>query len=392
MFKNKLNNIISSELLKKCSNCSMCRESCPMYESMKRETAFAGGRMRVIRTFCEEGLTPTQELMRVMALCTTCSKCEEVCPISLNYTAIIEKVRKLIISNANLVYEPQKKYSVHILAHKNPYGENFNQRSDWTPENVNINNQSSIAYFVGCTSSYREKVSARNTARILTHILKEGFQLLGEQEYCCGSPLIRTGQIQYELEMENSKRTFSVKDLIEHNIKALSERGIKKIITNCSGCYKTIKEDWPEIMGKELPFECVHLTEFLQKEIQKEKLRFKEYKTIVTYHDPCHLGRHMGIYEAPRVILQAIPNLKFIEMPNNRKNAICCGAGGGVKGVFPNEAIDIAKKRIEEALEIGVEKIITACVFCKKNLIDALLEMDAHLEILNIEDLVVDLL
>ena len=129
--------------------------------------------------------------------------------------------------------------------------------------------------------------------------------------------------------------------------------------------------DWPRLTGKELPFKVVHVTEFLQDLIRKGEIKWeKSIDKKVTYHDPCHLGRHVGVFEPPRAVLEAIPGIQFIEMERIKENQRCCGAGGGVKAGIPDLALGVASTRVEDALAINVDILSSACPFCKRNLSD----------------------
>jgi len=174
-----------------------------------------------------------------------------------------------------------------------------------------------------------------------------------------------------------------VTKLIKHNIKDFNEKGAKTLFTACAGCYRTWKKDYPALIGEELPFEVKHITEVLIELLNKNQIPFKpeEHEKIkVTYHDPCHLGRHMDLYEIPREIISKIPGIQLVEMKRNRKNAWCCGAGGGVKSQFPDLAKDISKERIREAIESEADILTTSCPFCIGNLKDAYGELGPELQ------------
>ncbi|TXT65245.1 MAG: CoB--CoM heterodisulfide reductase iron-sulfur subunit D [Promethearchaeota archaeon] len=390
VIKKKLKISDYEDYIKLCSNCSMCREVCPTYLISRKESKFAGGRMRILRTFIEEGLKFSGDFIEMIAFCTTCKRCEEICPIELDYVEILEKIRKDIINKAKRTIDKQNKFIPYLVENKNPYGEPQQNRMIWMNKELNITSSGKYAYFVGCTSSYRAKECAINTAKILSKILKEGFVLLKEDEYCCGSPYLRTGLVDLTFSYENQLIEFHLEDYIKQNINTLKERGVKKIIFNCAGCYKTAKNDWGKFTESQLPFQLIHLSEFIVDKLKKKEIDFKKWPKKITYHDPCHLGRHMGIYDEPRKILNAIPAVKLIEMEHTRQEAICCGAGGGFKAGFPEDSLEIAKIRIKEALKTGAEIIATSCVFCKNQLNLAIQKMNKEIKVLNIEDIVAD--
>jgi heterodisulfide reductase subunit D len=355
------------------------------------ESSYPGGRMRVFRTFVNEKYRITDEFIRNLLFCTTCKRCENVCPIDLNYVEILEEVRKEVFSHIkDFIDDSYLSFTKRMVNSKNPYGEEQKIRTEWLSSNLRLKEKSVNGYFIGCTSSYREQQSAINTIMILKEVLNDDITILGNKEYCCGSPLIRTGQVNLALNGENVKKSekFGLSPYILHNIAEIKKRGIQRLFFNCSGCFKTIKQDWPSFYGRELPFDCIHLTEFLADKITNGSLHFKAWNKNVTYHDPCHLGRFMEIYNEPRIVLKEIPQLKFVEMEHIREEALCCGAGGGLRANFSENALTVGKRRIKEAEATGAEVLVTACVFCKNNLQRAVNALESEIKVYNIEDIV----
>jgi heterodisulfide reductase subunit D len=194
---------------------------------------------------------------------------------------------------------------------------------------------------------------------------------LSKDEWCCGSIALRIGDDQ------------SLLEFIQHNINEFKKMGARVVFTACAGCYRTWKKDYPEILGEDLPFEIKHITEILVELLNNNQIPFKaeegEIKKV-TYHDPCHLGRHMDLYEIPREVILKVPGIELIEMKRNRKTAWCCGAGGGVKSQFPELAIEISKERIKEAIECGAEILTTSCPFCINNLMNAYDDIEPEIQ------------
>jgi len=222
-----------------------------------------------------------------------------------------------------------------------------------------------MIYFRGCVA--REKLG--NIFRDTEEILKTAgieYRII-ENEECCGSFLLRTGFREDAEEVMHK----TVKDL----------KG-EKILTSCAGCYKTFKEDYKEILGIEL--DVVHTSQYFNELIEKGKINVKFSNEKVTYHDPCHLGRHMEEYESPREILEKIA--KFVEMNRNRENSRCCGAGAGVRSAFPEITQKIAQMRLKDADEVDGDIIVTSCPFCILNLQSA---NDGDKEIVDISQIIV---
>jgi heterodisulfide reductase subunit D len=227
-------------------------------------------------------------------------------------------------------------------------------------------------------ATYRAKDIAKSTIELL----KRGgvkFELMGEDEWCCGSVMLRTGNSDV------------AEELREHNLDAFKDRDADLVITSCSGCFKTIKLDYEKMTGS-LDFEIKHVLEILKELIEDGKFKFPETNLKVTYHDPCHLGRHSGMYDIPRDILKNIPGLEFIEMTRNRENARCCGAGGGVRAGYKELSDKMADTRIEEAIETGAEVLTSACPFCTFSLREAAERKGSKIRVLDLPELLVELL
>ncbi len=227
-------------------------------------------------------------------------------------------------------------------------------------------------FWVGCAGAFddRYKKVAGAFAKILTY-LNTDFAVLGTEESCTGDPARRAG----------NEMLFQMQAL--NNIEILNGYGIKKILTICPHCYNIFKNEYPQLGGD---YEVIHYTQFLKKEIDSEKLVISSNllkDKIITYHDPCYLGRGNGIYDPPRDILNAIPSIK-VEMKRNRSKALCCGAGGGQmfkEAEKGNKEVFI--ERTEDALKTKAEIIATACPFCMTMMTDGLKYKNKENEIKN---------
>ncbi len=178
--------------------------------------------------------------------------------------------------------------------------------------------------------------------------------------------------------------------LAQHNTELLQQMGIKKVVATCSGCFRTFKINYPKIIGKEnWDIQVVHAIELVDSLIQEGKLQINnKLDEVITYHDPCHLGRHTRVFDAPRRVIEAINQSGVKEMRRNRQNAYCCGAGGGVKSGFPELALEIAQERVQEAEETGAKYLATTCPFCLINLRDAAKSLNSSIEVVDVLDLV----
>ena len=181
-----------------------------------------------------------------------------------------------------------------------------------------------------------------------------------------------------------SDETFWIKKYMQKNVDAIKSLGIKTLVLSCAGCYRMFKEDYPKFV--DVPFKVQHMTEFLA----EQELKLKSMDGIVTYHDPCHLGRHSGVYDAPRKVIGKIPGITFKEMEFSKNVAHCCGGGGGVRSAYPEESKRIASTRVDEAVATGAKTIITTCPFCVSNLI--LGQGDRDIKVVDLTELIDDLL
>lgn len=375
-----------SEVVHRCFRCGYCKFTggkpadetyilnCPAYKKWHFQTYSPGGKMWLIYAVMNNELEWSKNLADIIYSCTTCGNCMEHCPFKFQdqIVDIFEAAREQLFFQ-ELAPEKFRQFGEHVAIEHNPYTENHEDRLKWLPIDAKISETAEVGYFVGCTTSYRQTKIAEDTVKILNHIGVE-FKILGE-EWCCGSPLIRTGQIQCAIEQA------------KHNIEVFEAAGIKQLITSCAGCYRTLKEDYPKKFDLKPNFEIAHITEYLANNI--DKLEFKPLNKMVTYHDPCHLGRHANLYEPPRTILQKIPEINFIEMKKNRRNATCCGAGGGVKSGFSEWSLEMARDRILEAKEVGADVLISTCPFCNRNFMDAKQEFNLDIEIYDLTEFLI---
>ena len=366
--------------------------TCPAGEKFKFEAFFAGGKSWVARAVLEGKVDITDpDLVDILFACPTCGSCEQQCTLEepkVGYrhrvVALIEALRAECVRAGSGLPGRQKAFGVHIGKEHNPYMEPHKGRLAWLPSDVKLPEKAENVYFVGCTSAYRQKKLAMDTVNVFRKA-KIDFTIL-KDEWCCTSPLLRTGQWETEW--------VSVRKIAQHNVNEAKNAGAKRIVTTCAGCYRTWKrdylgEEYGEFLGATHDFEVLHTTELLEELIKGGEIEFKkEIHLRVTYHDPCHLGRHMGLYDPPRNVLKMIPGIELVEMPRTRENAWCCGSGGGVKAGYPDWAVEIAGERVREAERLGVDALVSACPFCWRNLNDAINRYGSKLKMYDVIELV----
>ena len=359
--------------------------TCPVKEALGEgafEIYFSRGRMNILKSILEGQIPLSKELAEFVYQCSECGNCTEVCHqtqnenIILNTSKWIDHVEVWNALRKDLVeqgYAPLDKHGKLIECMnkedmKNPYGEPKSKKYEWAEGFSNVKKTGDLAIFAGCTMPLRQQATLKNMLKIFQAAGRE--IAMSHDEWCCGSVSMRIGDYP------------SVEEEVRHNIELFKKMGAKTVFSPCAGCYRTLKKDYPDLIGEDLPFEVKHITEILIEMIQNDEIPFDEEKSTpikVTYHDPCHLGRHMDLYEIPREVIQKIPGVELIEMRRNRKNAWCCGAGGGVKSQFPDLAQAIAKERVQEALQTEADILTTSCPFCIGNLLDAWKEMEENI-------------
>ena len=298
--------------------------------------------------------------------CSTCGQCHVVCPANIDTVNLWEDIRRLIVQAGYGPLESQKALVKSVKSYDNPWQQPRSGRTKWArrakkegliadlPREMKKTG-AKVLLFLGCTASYDINVKqvAVSTINIL-EMLGIDYGVFGKDEKCCGSVMLRMGDREFER-------------IASDNIKMFHEAGFQTLITSCSGCFKTIKEDYPRV--EKLHFEVMHTVEFLRRLYEEGKLVFRNrVEKKVTYHDPCHLGRAAGVFDDPRFILQAIPGLELVEMPRNREYSRCCGAGGGLKSGYPDIQNRMSQRRIREAEETGARELVSACPFCYQGL------------------------
>ena len=235
-----------------------------------------------------------------------------------------------------------------------------------------------VLLFVGCTMASSQALSGR--AKKAAQILQKAgvdFAVLGKDEPCCGSVQKRIGDPALAGAMR------------DENIRLFNRLGCTTIVTLCAGCSSMLKKEYADAPAKLEP-RVVHIVEFLPKLLQEKKLVLKKTASLrAAYHDPCHLGRYLGIYDEPRDILNALPGVTLLERTATRENTICCGAGGGMR-VFESGVLaeQIGRAAVESAAATGAEALVTACPFCEMNLDAAAKNANSHIRICDIIDLV----
>jgi heterodisulfide reductase subunit D len=361
-----------AEACVKC-RCGCCKDECPMYSELLEETISPKGRNVLIRALVNGVLQPDERAVRIAYSCLLCRRDEFSCTANLKNAEATETFRKYLVDRG-LPYLPGHALMIKSLEnYGNPWQEPKTARKKWAKDLKGkrvVPYKTETLFYVGCTFALDRSLQEGPVA--LAHLMElagEDFGLLLEDEICCGSTVKRVG---------NSKL---FEKLRKENEKRLRETGVKRIVTACSGCYKTLKQDYPGL-GRDV--EILHSTEYLSRLMTSGRLKLKNTPIKVTYHDPCHLGRHTEVYDPPRRILESIPGLKLTEMKNTREKSRCCGGGAGVKTAYPEISMKAAVRRIIEAEKTGADVLVTTCPFCVQTLRAAAQSIGSRMEVLEL--------
>jgi len=330
------------DALSTCTMCGFCKAVCPSFKSIGWDSALSRGRIILTYGLLVGDLEADDSVVENMYTCTTCADCSRRCPSGVDIVGIIETCRADLVKSGHILPK-HKAIADSVSKYNNPYNEARSVVKTLGMEP----HKAKIGYFAGCTATYREK---KIGAASLSILKKLGVDFTTVDEVCCGSVLQRIGIDEEE-----------VIRLMKKNVDAISSLGVETLMFSCSGCFRMFKDEYPKFV--DIPFKVVHISEFLA----KQDLKLKPLGDVkVTYHDPCHLGRHCKIYDAPRDVLKKFPGIDFKEMKSNKASSRCCGGGGGVRSAYPEEAKDIAGTRLDEAAFADI--VVTACPFCVANL------------------------
>jgi len=356
------------DAVKFCYQCGKCDTVCPW----NRVRKFSMRKLIREATF---GLSEIEreEIWR----CTTCGKCPQRCPRDVKQIDDMIALRRIATGYGVFPahVKPVRTISAGLTAQGNPFGEDRTKRAEWA-EGLSVKTFAEgmeLLYFPGCYLCYdpRLKKVAQATANILN---KAGidFGILGSKENCCGESIRKTGNEEL------------FKRLARENIKTFIENGVKKILVSSPHCYHTFKNEYPEF---KVNFEVVHISQYLFELINEGRLEItKEYGKKVTYHDPCYLGRHNGIYDEPRGVLKKIPGLELFEMAESRKDSLCCGMGGGRVWMETLKDERFSNLRLEQAIGVGAEVLATSCPYCITALEDSRLVLN-YGEVIEVKDI-----
>ncbi len=327
------------EALKKCYQCGTCTGTCPW-------TPITHFNIRKLVRYGQLGLDGIEEFMWG---CSTCKFCVDRCPRGVELIDIVTAIRN-VYSGGGMLPQSLRAFVGSMSARGNPWSGDQAKRNDWAKDKYPLYaSDKEYLFWTCCTVCYdpRNTKLARATAEIL-NLAGVSWGMPTTDVNCCGESLKKVGDLEL------------FERLKSNNLNYLKSNGAKKIITVSPHCLAAFKKDYGQ------DFEVLHFSELIARFVQEGKLKPKKDMggLKVTYHDPCYLGRHNGVYDAPRQVIQSIPGVEFIEMGRSREQSMCCGGGGGGLWMEKAKGERLSDLRIEEAMATGATVLATACPYC----------------------------
>lgn len=361
----------------KCLERTTCSGYCTVAPALDDvETWSSKGRTLLIRGFTGRELQPSRKLIDVLYTCSLCGLCFAECFEETQVRKAIMDTRRHL-AEKGLAPDLFTVAAKNVLATGDVAGTPTAKRFGWM-RNLSVKplEKADVLYWVGCVVASRTP----NTAKAVANVLSKAdvdFALLGEKEGCCGYVLLASGLWK------------EAKDVAFRVVERMKETGAKVLVTSCAGCYYTFSKLYPEVLNVELPCEVMHTSQFAYGLIKNKRLELGELNLKVTYHDPCSLGRHSGVFEEPRDVLKAVPGLGLVEMPLSRRRARCCGAGGGLWSFNYQVSVDSAFSRLaEDVVPLGVDALATACPTCHVNFRHASVKKSLGIKIYDVMEIV----
>ncbi len=378
-----------------CTECGRCQNVCPAWNTGKplspkliimnmRDQLFdEGPKILAAKKRSEEfestPLNPTVVEDEAVWDCVTCGACMQECPVDIEHIDHIVDMRRNLVMGESRFPQEAGLLLRNLESAQNPWGVSQSERADWAKglgvRVLEDGRAPEYLYWVGCASSFddRAKKIAQGVARLLQKAAVP-FAILGPRELCNGDPARRMGN------------EYLYQEMARQNIETLDAAGVKKIVVNCPHCFNTLRNEYPDFGGD---YEVIHHTQLFETLMAGGRLRpSAEVNELLTYHDPCYLGRHNGVYDEPRHVLDRIPGLKTTEMPRHHERAFCCGAGGSRMWMEERIGKRINLERTEEAISTGAQAIGVACPYCMIMLDDGAKQAGGQVRVLDVAQVI----
>lgn len=387
-----------------CTECGRCREVCPTHLTGKPltpkgfmvdlRTALYASDKTAVDWWNDPPLSPSpmpkgeRDLVggwidpETVWACTSCRYCESACPVGITYVdKIVDLRRNLVLEKSEFPKEAQTAFN-GMERQGNPWNLAAADRDAWTKElsfpvltmAEAATGDVEILFWVGCAGSYEDR--GKKVSRALATLLKEAgvrFAILGKEETCTGDSARRLGN------------EYLFQTLAQQNVETLGGYGVKKVVTNCPHCFNTLKNEYPDFGGR---FEVLHGTELVSRLIAEGRVKLTaSIGKTVSFHDPCYLGRHNDVYDAPREILASLPGVTVKELPRSRERGLCCGAGGGRMWLEEKIGARVNQARFAEIEANGTDAVAVSCPFCMVMVGNARTEMQGKTEAFDVLEL-----
>ena len=345
-----------------CSQCGYCVEECDQFYGRGWESQSPRGKWYWLREYMEGREKWDQFMVDTILVCTTCELCNLRCSASLPIEPSWMKLRgQLVHEGKKMTFPPFEMMAAALRKEGDIWAGYRKDRSAWFPadlkERHGPSHKAKTIYFAGCTASYVENDIGMASVRLLDAVGVD-FSYLGEKESCCAIPMLMAG------------RWDVFEEIMRRNIQAVREAGANTVIASCPACdmmWRQVYPVWAKKLGIQYDIRAKHYSEVVAEKIGTGEFAFprKEGQPVtVTWHDSCHIGRVSHVYEPPRQLIQAIPNVNLVEMSHNREAAHCCGSVLTLMKE-PPVAAEIGKTRLDEAMEAGAEKVLALCPCCE---------------------------
>jgi len=375
-----------------CTNCQVCADVCPAVsasgdgelsgvyriQGLKQILKSRTGLFRKLFGKREPDEQGWKHFSDTVFRCTLCGNCQEICPVGIHLKDLWLSLRQDLVHSAAF---PKKINMIrdNLAESRNVFDEDNEERADWVedmrdpPDHGYLKDTADVVYFTGCTAAYFPV--AQKIPMALAEVLERSdvdFTLLGEEEWCCGFPMLGAG----------------LKDMFQefhdHNLATIKQKKARKVVFACPSCYQM----WREYYRLPGTFEIAHASQFMMDMIVQDRIPLKHLEMTVTYHDPCDLGRGARVFDEPRRVMERIPGIKLVELPRNRENCQCCGGGGNLEMVDPKLSAAIAKRKIAEIQKTGAQAVVTSCQQCVRTMTTFVRRNKIPIEVLDIAQLV----
>ncbi|TLZ72636.1 MAG: (Fe-S)-binding protein [Methanobacteriota archaeon] len=368
-----------------CTMCGYCVPVCPPYREIGFESAAPRGKVYFMREFDKRGLgvvdwllrrktLPDAEFSKAVFECTACGACENICMADIPFDGLWQDVKEWMV-DSGLGMPEQAPVFERVRETHNIYGEPHERRGAWLPKEARNDPSPEVVYWVGCAASYRKQRIAESVVKIL-NAARVRYRILGTGEWCSGAPLANMGFGSYVK-----------KELMPRNIEAVAETGAKILVTACSEDVRAFLKDYRR-WGGNPPFSVLHITQYVERLVSDKRLVFtKPLPNLkAAFHDSCAQGRVTGMYDAPRNAMKFLKGLVPLEMFPSKSDAHCSGAGAGFPLVFPDQASSLGAKRLQAAMDVGAQAVVTTCPHAEMHFEDIAKRQNIPLQTLDIAE------